>query len=222
MLVAVNTDQLRQYLEGLLPVILDFAMKVVLAFVIYIIGVRLIKFARKLLKRFLDRTGVDEGMKQFLDSFAKAVLYFLLIILICSWLGISTASVVAVLGSAGLAIGLALQGSLSNFAGGVLILLLKPFIVGDYIVEDGNKNEGTVTEIGLFYTKLTTTDNRVVVIPNGALANNSLTNVTQQDKRRVDITVGVSYQADIKQAKQLLEDILVKEERRLSQEAMSV
>ena len=205
-----------------MPDIIDFGIKVVLAFVIYFVGARLIKFLRKLLQRFLDRTNVDKGVKQFLDSLTKVVLYFFLIVIICSWFGIPTTSVAALLGSAGLAVGLALQGSLSNFAGGVLILLLKPFKVGDYIIEDGGKNEGTVAEIELFYTKLTTIDNRVVIIPNGILSNTSLTNVTRQDKRRVDLTVGVSYQADIKLVKQVLETVLQKEERRLPEEEISV
>lgn len=217
-----DPNKIKEYLEGLVPDIIDFGIKVVLAFVIYFVGARLIKFLRKLLQRFLDRTNVDKGVKQFLDSLTKVVLYFFLIVIICSWFGIPTTSVAALLGSAGLAVGLALQGSLSNFAGGVLILLLKPFKVGDYIIEDGGKNEGTVAEIELFYTKLTTIDNRVVIIPNGILSNTSLTNVTRQDKRRVDLTVGVSYQADIKLVKQVLETILQKEERRLPEEEISV
>lgn len=217
-----DPDKIKAYLEGMLPDILNFGLKIVLAFVIYIVGSKLIKFLRKLLQRFLDRGNVDEGVKQFLDSFAKVILYFFLIVLICGWFGISTASIVALLGSAGLAVGLALQGSLSNFAGGVLILVIKPFKVGDYIIEDTQKNEGTVTEIELFYTRLTTVDNQVVIIPNGILANSSLTNVTQQEKRRVDISVGVSYEADIKQVKQVLETILKEEERRLPEEEMHV
>ena len=129
---------------------------------------------------------------------------------------------VAVLGSAGLAAGLALQGSLSNFAGGVLILLFKPFKVGDYIIEDAHKNEGTVSEIMIFYTKLATGDNRTVVIPNGTLANSSITNVTQQDKRRVDLYVGISYESDMKKAKELLAELAKKEMARLPEEDLLV
>lgn len=217
-----DPDQVKEFLRGLLPEFLDFGVKVLLAVLLYLAGVRLIKFLRKLLRRFLDRSGAEDGVKQFLDSFAKAVLYFCLVMLICSWFGVSTASVVALLGSAGLALGLAVQGSLSNFAGGVLILLIKPFKVGDYIIEDSQKNEGTVKEIQLFYTTLSTVDNKLVVIPNGILANTSLTNVTHQEKRRVDLSVSVSYQADTKQVKQLLEKILLSEERRLPEEEMMV
>lgn len=217
-----DPDQVKEYFKGLLPGILDFGVKVLLAFLIYIIGVRIIKFLRKLLKRFLDRSGAEEGVKQFLDSLAKALLYFCLVMLICSWFGISTASVVALLGSAGLAIGLALQGCLSNFAGGVLILVIKPFKVGDYIIEDDHKNEGTVTEIELFYTRLVTPDNQVIIIPNGILANCSLTNVTHQEKRRVDLSVGVSYEADIKQVKKVLTELLEAEPEHLPKEELLV
>lgn len=217
-----DPDQVKEYFKGLLPGILDFGVKVLLAFLIYIIGVRVIKFLRKLLKRFLDRSGAEEGVKQFLDSLAKALLYFCLVMLICSWFGISTASVVALLGSAGLAIGLALQGCLSNFAGGVLILVIKPFKVGDYIIEDDHKNEGTVTEIELFYTRLTTPDNQVIIIPNGILANCSLTNVTHQGKRRVEISVGVSYEADIRQVKKILTERLEAEPEHLPEEELLV
>ena len=136
--------------------------------------------------------------------------------------GITASSVIAVIGSVGLSIGLALQGSLSNFAGGVLILLLKPFVVGDYIREDNNNNEGTVTEIQLFYTKLLTVDNQTVILPNGALSNGSLTNMTQQDKRRIDINVGISYHADIRQAKAVLQKVVDEEEKCLENEQQLV
>ncbi len=219
-----NADpgKIKAYFEGLLPEVVNFGLKVVLAFLIYFLGAKVIKQLRKLLRRFLDRSHVDEGVKQFLDSLAKALLYFCLVIILCSWFGIPTTSVAALLGSAGLAVGLALQGSLSNFAGGVLILVIKPFKVGDYIIEDNHKNEGTVAEIELFYTRLTTPDNRMVVIPNGTLANSSLTNVTRQEKRRVDITVGISYDADLLKVKELLKEILLAEPKRLPEEEMQV
>ena len=133
-----------------------------------------------------------------------------------------TTSVAAALASCGVAIGLALQGSLSNFAGGVLILVLKPFVVGDYIVEDNKGREGTVKEIQLFYTKLLTVDNKTVIIPNGTLANTSLTNVTAQDKRRLDLSVGISYDADLKKAKELIEGIFRADEDILKEEGINV
>ncbi len=208
--------------ENILPAVSDFAVRVIIALVIYMIGKKVIKWLRKLLKRALERSGADEGVCQFLDSGAKILLYFVLVMAVVNQLGVETTSLVAVLGSAGLAVGLALQGSLSNFAGGVLILLFKPFKVGDYIIEDTHKNEGTVTEIQIFYTKLRTTDNRIVVIPNGTLANSSLTDVTQQDKRRVDLYVGISYNADIRKAKDVLRAIIEEESAKLDGEEVAV
>ena len=161
-------------------------------------------------------------MKQFIHAFIKGALYVLLIFIILTLFGVTTASVVAVLGSAGLTLGLALQGSLSNFAGGVMILLMKPFKVGDYVIEDTNKNEGTVEEISLFYTRLKTIDNKSIVIPNGTLANNSMTNVTAAEKRRLDLTVGISYQADIRQAKEVLNQVILNEPACLLEEETKV
>ncbi len=215
-------DVLKGYLNDMVPHLIDFALRVVIALLIYFIGKKIIRWLRKLLRRALERSGVDEGVKQFLDSCAKITLYLILLIAVVNQLGLETTSVVAVLGSAGLALGLALQGSLSNFAGGVLILLFKPFKVGDYIMEDTHGNEGTVAEIMIFYTKLSTPDNRTVVIPNGTLANASLTNVTQQDRRRVDVYVGVSYETDIRRAKDLLTEILLAEPSRMEDEEWQV
>ena len=217
-----QSGALKSYLESLVPGILGFALRVVIAAIIYFIGGKIIKWLRKILRRTLERSNVDEGVRQFLDSCTKMVLYFMLIMIVVNQLGIETTSVVAVLGSAGLTIGLALQGSLANFAGGVLILIFKPFKVGDYIVEDTHKNEGTVSEIMIFYTKLITVDNKVIVIPNGTLANASLTNVTDQDKRRLDLYVGISYEADIKTAKKVLQELLLQEPARIPEEEVTV
>ena len=195
---------LQQYLHDALPVLISFALSVIGAVVVYLIGVHIIKLLRKLLKRMLQRHNVDAGVQQFLDAIAKFAGYFVLILMILGFFGITTASVVAVLGSAGLTLGLALQGSLSNFAGGVLILMLKPFLVGDYIIEGTGKNEGYVHEISIFYTTLRAFDGTLIVIPNGTLANNSITNLTKSGRRRLDITVDVAYGADLVQAKQIL------------------
>lgn len=217
-----QSGALKSYLESLVPGMLGFALRVVLAVIIYFIGGKIIKWLRKILRRALERSNVDEGVRQFLDSCTKMALYFILIMIVVNQLGIETTSVVAVLGSAGLTIGLALQGSLANFAGGVLILLFKPFKVGDYIIEDTHKNEGTVSEIMIFYTKLITVDNKVIVIPNGTLANASLTNVTDQEKRRLDLYVGISYEADIKTAKNVLQELLLQEPARIAEEEITV
>lgn len=186
---------------------LNMGLRIALALVVFLVGMQVIKLVRKVVKKSLVRGKVDLGVQQFTDSFLKAVLYILLIFMIAGGFGVDAASVVALLGSAGVAIGLAVQGSLSNLAGGVLILILKPFLVGDYIIEDGGK-EGTVTEIQLFYTKLLTPDNRTVVLPNGALANGSLVNITTDKYRRCDISVGISYHSDIQTARDALMGLL--------------
>lgn len=210
--VVKEVSQLATYVEGKIPAIMDFAIGVILSLVVYAIGARVIKWVRKLLKKSLDKSTLDVGVQQFLDSIIKLALHALLIFSILQKYGLDTATVAAALASCGVAIGLALQGSLSNFAGGVLILVLRPFVVGDYIIEDSNKCEGVVKEIQMFYTKLQTGDNQTIIIPNGALANNSLTNVTAQANRRLDLKVDISYDADIKKAKAVLEKLLANDE----------
>lgn len=200
--VQKEISKLGEWVEGLLPRALDFVIEVALAFVVIIIGMKLIKWVRKLLKKSLEKNNADTGLVQFLDSLVKYVLYILLALTILQRFGVQTTSIVAAIGSVGVAIGLALQGSLSNFAGGVIILLLKPFKVGDYVIQ--GSLEGVVSEIQLFYTTLTTGDNRKIVIPNGQLADNSLINATAAETRRVDIKVGISYNSDVKLAKDLL------------------
>ena len=202
-----------QQLQNHSPSLINMGIKVVVSLVVFFVGRILINWFRRIVRKAFERSKIDVGVAQFIDSLLKIVLYVLLIISIATNLGVDTASVAAVIASAGVAIGLALQGSLSNFAGGVLILLLKPFVVGDYIIEDTCKNEGTVKEIQLFYTKLTTIDNRTIVIPNGTLANNSLTNVTDKDERRLDHKIGISYEADLKEAKKIIAKLLEKEAR---------
>ncbi|MEF9941263.1 MAG: mechanosensitive ion channel [Lachnospiraceae bacterium] len=199
------------YMDKQFPVLIGFGIKVLLALLFFFIGSKLIHWIRKVVKRSLERSNADKGVEQFVDSLLKFGLYALLLFSIGTKFGVESSSVAALIASAGVAIGLALQGSLSNLAGGVLILMTKPFVVGDYIIEDNHKNEGTVKEIQIFYTKLATVDNKTIVIPNGTLANNSLTNVTAKDQRRLDITVDISYEADLKKAKMLIEDILQKD-----------
>lgn len=187
---------------------LQLGIRVLLAVLFFLIGTQLIKLIRKIIKNSMKRANAETGAIQFVDSFVKTALYVLLVLTLAASFGVDAASIVALLGSAGVAIGLAVQGSLSNLAGGVLILVLKPFKVGDYIVESATGKEGTVTEIQIFYTKLLTADNRTVVLPNGSLANNSLVNVTAQEARRMDIRVSVSYKTDLKLAKSVLMQVL--------------
>ena len=204
----INISLLQKYMEKAPEVIVSFLFKVLLCIIVFWIGTRLIKLLRKIIKRSMNKAGAESSVMTFVDSFVKVGLYVLLGFLLLSWFGIDTASVVAVVGSAGVAIGLAIQGSLSNLAGGVLILLLKPFKVGDYIKEDAHGNEGTVKEIQVFYTKLATADNKEVILPNGELSNASLTNYSTMDCRRIDIKVGVAYDANLKKAKDVLTGLL--------------
>ena len=214
--VVENPGILRTYLEGMVPNLISFVLQAVLAIVVYVIGTKLIKWVVKLVKKTMERQEVDTGVIQFLSAIVKYALYLILVMTILGLFGVATTSVVAAVGSAGVAVGLALQGSLSNFAGGVLILLLKPFKVGDYIIQGGS--EGTVYEISLFYTKLKTGDNKVVVIPNGTLSNNTIMNVSHMDRRRVDIVVGIAYEADIKTAKDIMYKLAQNDEGRLPEE----
>ena len=219
----VNVDAIESYVKPVIMGILGFAGQVLIALLILVIGLKLISWLVKKIKASMERTGrLEAGVISFLCSLIKYALYFVLVMIILGQFGVTTSSVVAVLGSAGVAIGLALQGSLANFAGGVLILLLKPFVVGDYIVEHGSGREGTVSEISIFYTKLVTPDNRVVMIPNGTLSNSSITNNTKLEKRRLDMVVGVSYDADLALVKQVLSDIIEKEELVLKEDAKDV
>lgn len=208
--VQENLDQLRpnvmlETIRGWLPDLISFGIKLLVALVIFFIGSRIIKLIHHMLYRSFKRVDMEVSVRKFLLSVLNAVLYCLLVFIIAGQIGVNSASIVALLGSASIAVGLAIQGSLANFAGGVLILLMKPFRVGDYIIsKDG---EGTVHTIGLVYTVLTTPDNKQVVIPNGTLSNSALTNVTAMEKRRVEIMVGIGYDSDLKKAKEIMENI---------------
>ena len=217
-----QVNQLTQYVQDSIPGLITFGLKVLAALVAFFIGRLVIRWIRKIVRRSFERSGADKGVEQFVDSLLKYGLYALLVFSLISSLGFDTTSVAAVLASGGVAIGLALQGSLSNFAGGVLILLLKPLGVGDYIIEDTNGKEGTVKEIQIFYTKLSTIDNKTIVIPNGMLTNNSITNATAKDERQLDLRVGISYDADIRQAKNVIEELLEKDECIIKNEQINV
>lgn len=195
---------------------------ILISIVILIIGTKLIKWLMKLLSNSFKKTKIDPMVAKFLVSLIKFILYFVIAIVVVSIMGIPTTSFIAALSAAGLTIGLALQGSLSNFAGGVLILIFKPFSIGDYIKEDSHGNEGTVVGIDLFYTKILTVDNKTIVIPNGNLANTSLTNVTAQKKRRVDLIFGIGYSSDIKLAKETILEVVNLHDDILKNEDISI
>lgn len=218
--VAKNPGIIRTYFASLVPDLFNFALQVLIAIIVYAVGAKLIKMTVKIVRKTLERRNTDIGVIQFLSAVIRYSMYFVLFMVILNLFGIATTSVVAVLGSCGVAVGLALQGSLANFAGGVLILLLKPFVVGDYIIEGAN--EGTVYEISIFYTKLKTVDNKVIVIPNGNLSNSSLINVSHMDNRRVDVAVGIAYEADIRTAKDILYKVAEEDPARLPGEDIVV
>ncbi len=206
----INPGVIEKFLEELPEKAFHLGLRVVLAALVFLIGVQLIRLVRKILKRALQRSKTDVSAVNFIDSFVKFGLYFLLILMLASWLGVDATSILALIGSAGVAIGLAMQGSLSNLAGGVLILLLKPFRVGDYI-EDSTGKAGTVESIDIFYTHLVDYDHISIVLPNGTLANGNIINYTHCKYRRVDIPVSISYRSDIKDARRVLLKVLEEE-----------
>lgn len=207
-------------LNALLTSLVPLGLKILEALVIFVIGKKLIRFALKLLDGATARAGLDVGLARFLSTVARIALYILLAFVIIGELGFNTASIIAVLGSAALAVGLSLQGSLANFAGSVLILVTRPFRVGDYIICSGG--EGTVKDIGLVFTELTTGDNRRITIPNGSLANGPITNITAHSTRRVDLTVGISYSADLKKAKEVITETIQKNSYILKDQPIAV
>lgn len=217
-----DTSFISSILGKLADKTMDLGGRILFAVVCFFIGAQVIKFVRKVVRKGMEKADADLGVKQFVDSFIKAALYVVLVFLIAASFGVDAASIVALLGSAGVAIGLAVQGSLSNLAGGVLILLLKPFKVGDYIVEGVTNKEGEVAEIQIFYTKLITPDNRMVILPNGNLANNTIVNVTTRQFRRADVPVSVSYDSDLKMAKDVLLEMIKKDEKVLKDKDMLV
>ena len=195
------------FTTGISGAVTSLIIRILVIILIFFIGSKLIKFTIKLVQKSMEKMKAEKGLITFICSFLKVALYVVLAFILASKLGVDAASIVAILGSAGVAIGLAIQGSLSNFAGGVLILLLKPFRVGDYIIDAAGR-EGTVFDIQIFYTKLHTVDNKVVVLPNGNLANNSIVNVTAEKVRRVDVNVQIAYGADLKKAQAVLTSML--------------
>ena len=182
----------KQYLQDQIPAVTGFCIKVVLSIIVFFVGRKIIHWLLKIMRRSLERANVDAGVVQFASSAGKAILYILLIINIAVSLGVKESSVAALLGT-----------------GGVLLLLFKPFVVGDYIIQDqSNGCEGTVAKIEICYTTLLSIDNKKVVVPNGTLSNSTIINVTAKENRKLEIKVGISYEADIQKAKTILEKIL--------------
>ena len=199
----------KEYLTEQLPALTGFCIKVVLSIIVFFVGRRIISWIVNIMRKSLERANIDAGVVQFISSAGKAVLYMLLIFNIAISLGVKESSVAALLGTAGVTVGLALQGGLANLAGGVLLLIFKPFVVGDYIIQDqANGCEGTAAKIEICYTTLLSIDNKKIVVPNGILSNSTIINVTAKENRKLEIKVGISYDADIRKAKKVIEDIL--------------
>ena len=217
-----NPGLVKTYIDKYTPAVIGFLVQIIVAIIVLLVGIKIIKSVVKVIKKGFDRSHIDDGVGTFLTSLIKYALYFILVMAILSSFGIATGSIVAVLGSAGLTIGMALQGSLSNFAGGVLILLLKPFVLGDYIIDDTTGEEGTVSNISIFYTRLKTIDNKVVLIPNGKLSDSCITNVSMMEKRRIDIYVTVSYSADLQKTKNVLNNVAISQVLRLEGEPIDI
>ncbi len=199
----VDLTAIEQWFQDVfIPGAIDLGKSLLVSLIVFLIGRQLIKWICKLLNVSFQRSKLEDGPTHFLLSVARIILYIILSVFIAGILGLETSSIVALIGSAGLAIGLALQGSLSNFAGGVLILLVKPFKVGDYIITDNR--EGTVQRIDIFNTRLLTADNRLVILPNGTLSNSDIINVTNEPIRRLDTSIPISYSTDISEVRNIL------------------
>ncbi|MCL7461540.1 mechanosensitive ion channel domain-containing protein [Pseudomonas sp. NW5] len=198
----LNVDELIKLSESWLPVLLEYSGKLTLALLTLIIGWWLISRLTQRIGRLLGARSIDRSLTSFVGSLANVALKVMLLISVASMVGVETTSFIAALGAAGLAIGLALQGSLANFAGGVLILLFRPFRVGDWIEAQGVS--GSVNDIQIFHTVLKTGDNKTVIVPNGSLSNGTITNHSREGRRRVEVLVGIDYSSNIQQAREVL------------------
>lgn len=207
-------------LEKIFDLVVEYGINLGLALLVLVIGLYAIKIVLKGFKKMLAKKDVDPSLRPFLTSIVGALLKVMLVISVASMVGIQMTSFVAILGAAGLAIGLALQGSLSNFAGGVLILLLKPFKVGDFI--EANGFSGSVREIQIFYTYITTGQNQEVVIPNASLSNNAVKNYSFHNTRRLDMTFGIGYTDDIDKARTILNGLITGDQRILKDPGHSI
>lgn len=211
---------MEEYIEKIKTVIIENAPSVLSALAILVIGLFAINLVVKASRKLMSKGGIDITLQKFLGNLLGWVLKALLFITVIAKLGVATTSFAAIIAAAGLAIGLSLQGSLSNFAGGALIIIFKPFKVGDFIEAQGVT--GTVKEIQIFTTQLNTLDNKLAIIPNGVLSNGTILNYSAEGKIRIDLTFGVSYDADIKETKEVLMSVLTSHPKILKDPAPSV
>ena len=211
-----------EYLGKSGTALLDFIGNLIVAVLILFIGLRISKYIVKICTKIFEQSKMDPMLQSFLISFLKIALKILIFIFAITKLGIAASSIIAVVGSAGLAVGLSLQGALSNIAGGVILLLIKPFQVGDYILEDSSGKEGTVQAIGIMYTRLLSVENKTIMIPNGSLSAASITNYTYQEKRKIDLRIGVGYHDDIRKVRETLFEVLHREPALLEDEPIQI
>ena len=200
-----------QLVDKLLEGALVVGLKIVAALVIYYLGRWVVRRVMNLMDKVYEKKSVEKSLRSFLSGVVKVLLYVVIVLIIIQVLGINTTSLVAMIASAGLAIGMALSGTLQNFAGGVMILLLRPYRIGDYI--DAQGEEGTVTKIGLFSTEIVTVDNRIIYIPNSTISTSVIDNYSTSEMRRVDWTVSVEYGSDPEKVRQVLVDMLKSDSR---------
>lgn len=214
---SVITSVVYDYLGTTGTRVLDFIGNIVIGLLILLIGFKLIKHIIKIFDHIFEKSKIDSTLRTFLISFLKITLKILVIFFAITKIGVGTSSIIALIGSAGVAVGLSLQGSLANIAGGVILLLMKPFEVGDYILEEGSSKEGTVQSIGIMYTKLLSPETKTIFVPNGSLSGSSITNYTSQGKRRVKIQIGIEYDQDIRKVRQVIAGVLIEEKAKLAE-----
>lgn len=201
-----SIENLQKYSDQLIDYVLEFGPKILVALLLFVVGRWIIKKLTNVLSALMEKNNLDSSLKGFLSGLFSGVLNVLLFVSVVNHLGITTTSFVALIGAAGLAFGLALQGTLSNFAGGVLVLLFKPYKVGDLI--DAQGHLGTVKEIQIFVTLILTPENKTVIIPNGAISNGNITNYTKEGLIRVDMAFGISYGSSIKESRKVLLEVM--------------
>lgn len=213
-------DQFMNWVTENQDIIVSYVIKFIVAILILIIGKMIANSVAKLLGRGMSKKGVDGAVISFLSAIVKSVIFIAAILMALSQVGVQTTSFIAILGAAGLAIGLSLQGSLANMASGVLIIMFRPFRAGEYV--DAGGVSGTVNEVNIFQTILKTPDNKVVYVPNAQITGQPITNYSREDTRRVDLLIGVSYDADLHKTKEVLEGVLKADERLLKDPAWNI
>ena len=213
----ISTDQMVGYMDTAVEMAMNYGPKLLLAIIVLVVGLWIVNRFIRVTSKGMERSNTEPTLAKFLTNLLSVVLKALLLISVASMVGVETTSFIAVLGAAGLAIGLALQGSLANFAGGVLVLMFRPFKVGDFIEASGVS--GTVAEIQIFNTIIKTPDNKVIIVPNGAVSNGVITNYSMEATRRVDFVFGIGYSDDIGKAKGIIERLVKEDERALEDPA---